>query len=198
MVAGAIIAAVPVKGSERPSMKRMALGSVVAASPDLDMLLVYAGVDYFAAHRTYTHSVISVFVVIAVLWALDFIVKNKKIAGLSIPYGLIGACLLVHVGLDMLGADYKGPQGLMLFWPLSDMFYYADIGIFPAIMDFRVNAKAFMPLLFIFIKEIIVIGLGVIGLFSVMCLYRKIYYSLICRAARRNSQFLTLFRRHKD
>lgn len=137
MLSGIIIASAS-GYDNKPILKKLAWGAFFAAAPDLDMLFVFAGIDYIYAHRTFTHSL-----VIVVLVALCLKVMNLLINAFSknnqIPWKLISICLFSHIFLDMLGKDEYGPKGLMIFWPLSNDFYYMNVDLFYGLMDTKGN-----------------------------------------------------------
>lgn len=131
ILSGLFLGAMPTKEGSAFRPKRLLLAALIAASADLDMLLVYVGLDYFMVHRTFSHSYVTVSVVFILLWAVDRYLDSRGSA-VRIPYLLISACLAAHVCLDLLGEDNYGPRGLMIFWPFSTEFYYADINLIPA------------------------------------------------------------------
>jgi membrane-bound metal-dependent hydrolase YbcI (DUF457 family) len=171
MITGLIIGAVPTNNHKNPEVKRLLIGSFVAAAPDLDMFLVYAGFDYIYAHRTFSHSIVIVFMIFFILSILSYLLsfRNRKF---NIPYLLIPICLLSHIGLDMLGVDSYGPKGLMIFWPLSTNFFYTDFHIFNSLFYDGVKLISVKNVTTALVKEVTIIGLVGIIFLSAVRYYR--------------------------
>ena len=83
MMSGLLIAAIPASLGRKISYKYFIFAALVSVSPDLDMLLVFAGIDYFWAHRTFSHSIITVIVINALLWRITSFFNQKKIIALE-------------------------------------------------------------------------------------------------------------------
>ena len=97
MVSGVVIASISRSKSNSLTMKkRLLLGAFVAASPDLDLFLTFLGVDYFYAHRTFSHSLVTVSMVFLFLLVLQKKISVKK-DDFTIPYILITTCLFSHI-----------------------------------------------------------------------------------------------------
>jgi membrane-bound metal-dependent hydrolase YbcI (DUF457 family) len=104
-----------VEGRPRLST-RAAAYAVVAASPDLDLLL--------ETHRAATHGVGFTVLAALVAWVLTRRVRTAAAFGLA--YG-------THVLLDWLGTDTTPPIGLMALWPLSREYYESPYHVFMAV-----------------------------------------------------------------
>ena len=87
MLSGFFIASVA-SLQKQNNFKVFLLSVLAAAAPDLDMLLVYVGIDYIDAHRTFTHSVVSVLLFTTMLWIVNSLLLNRYSKS-YIPYKLI-------------------------------------------------------------------------------------------------------------
>jgi membrane-bound metal-dependent hydrolase YbcI (DUF457 family) len=174
MMSGLFIAAIPASITKKFNYKYFALAAFISVVPDLDMLLVLAGINYFDAHRTFSHSIVSVLIVFALLWSIAFILSKKQISALNIPYRLIGTCLMCHIGIDLLGVDERGPQGLMLLWPFSNDFFYPAINLYPSTADKYGNILPLSSLVVIAYKEFMITILAGSLIFSSVFLTNKI------------------------
>ena len=157
MLTGLVIGAVPAIKLKKLNIRRLLFSAFIAGAPDFDMLLVYVGVEYFYAHRTFTHSLITVLIVFLLLWTCNYLLTHIR-SKYSIPYVLITVCLLFHIGMDMICADKYGPKGLMLFWPLSTHFFHTDLNVFASIAD---NNGVILPvksLILVALREIAVVA----------------------------------------
>jgi len=157
MLSGLLIASVPAAINKKVNFKYYIFAAFMAACSDLDMVLVFIGVDYFYAHRTFTHSLILVFIVTFLLWGVCITVRKLLSRTFHVPYIVIGICLICHIGMDLLTVDEYGPQGLMLFWPLSNTFFYPDIPLFDSVMDKHGSILDISLLLLIAVKEISIV-----------------------------------------
>jgi membrane-bound metal-dependent hydrolase YbcI (DUF457 family) len=89
----------------------------LAAAPDLDLLV-------HGAHRTATHSVTAMLLVIIVATAVTGQVTRWHVALLcGISYGS-------HLLLDWLAADNYPPRGIQLLWPFSSRWFISDVDLF--------------------------------------------------------------------
>lgn len=167
MLSGIIIASVPVS-DKKPTLTRLFTGSLIAAAPDLDMLFVFVGIDYIYAHRTFSHSLVMVVLVALCLKAMSLLI-NVFSRNNQIPWKLISICLFSHIFLDMLGKDEYGPKGLMLFWPLSNDFYYMNVDLFYSLMDIKGNPLSLDRIVMAVSWEV-----GLIGFIGVI--YFILYY----------------------
>jgi inner membrane protein len=91
--------------------------AILAALPDIDLVLP-------GFHRTYTHSVTAVLVVIIVAAAMTGKVRRWRTALIC------GAAYASHLLLDWLGADDFPPFGIQLFWPFSGRWYISGWDVF--------------------------------------------------------------------
>ncbi len=137
------------------------------------MLLDFFGFDYIYVHRKFTHSLVRVFIVFLLMWGYDYILFMRSFR-YRLPYVMISECLLSHIGLDMLGEDLNGPNGMMLLWPLSTTFIYADANSF--LTPFHSDGDM-LPLrisCLVGMREVLVIGaLGFIVISINNYLFRK-------------------------
>jgi membrane-bound metal-dependent hydrolase YbcI (DUF457 family) len=143
----------------------LAIASFAAAAADLDLILVLAGYDWTVVHRTFSHSLVLAGSVTLLLYGIDRLLKFKRRAG--IPYVMIGACLFCHIGMDLLGEDVVSPYGLMLFWPISEKFFYPDITLFVALKDHTGAAPSVYYLITAVARECIIVtffGLALVAL----------------------------------
>ncbi|MEE8575064.1 MAG: metal-dependent hydrolase [Thermodesulfobacteriota bacterium] len=165
MLSGLVLGALPTSENSRVRTRRLVIAALAAAVADMDMLLVFVGFDYFKIHRTFTHSFISVFAILVLLWGLNrfFAYKNSKI---QIPYLLISACLFMHPALDLLSEDVYGPRGLTIFWPLLSSFYYPAIDIFPSPFTNLGKALPLSSLFVIGLKEFFLISIPGLALIT--------------------------------
>jgi inner membrane protein len=124
--------------------KLPALCALFAMLPDLDLV-------YRPLHRTATHSIpvgiLLTIVAIAVTgqvkavseWCRSNLGAGSEQAstgvGVRSDRSRIGlACGLAwtsHVLLDWLGADASAPYGLQALWPVSDIWYFSGLDLFP-------------------------------------------------------------------
>jgi hypothetical protein len=102
-----------------PAMTPLVLTcAAIALAPDLDIL--------FTSHRTITHSVGALGVVVA---AAAFFARWRgwPVLGTTLACGVAFAS---HVFLDWLGHDSSLPAGVMALWPLSDAYYISGTDLF--------------------------------------------------------------------
>ena len=81
MLSGIFVAAFPVMQQEKYNWKYFTLAALSAAAPDLDMLMVFFGIDYFVAHRTFSHSFFFASGIMVILWLLDLHLDRRKGGG---------------------------------------------------------------------------------------------------------------------
>lgn len=123
ILVGAGVAEVVRAGQRRPPGRMLAwsVGAVLAASPDVDIvlgILLGRGGEY---HGTFTHSLTLTVAVGAVAWML---------AGWR--WGVLaGATYLSHLLVDLL--DDRGRTNVLLLWPFTDEQPYAIARIFPPV-----------------------------------------------------------------
>jgi len=104
----------------RMALPLAGLAAGLAVLPDLDLLFV-------RMHRTYSHSVTAVALVIIVAAAVTRWVTGRVQWSMAL---LCGAIYGSHLALDWLGEDRYTPRGLQVFWPLSDQFFISDWDLF--------------------------------------------------------------------
>lgn len=168
ILSGIIIGSVSTNDN-KPKTKRLILGAFFAAAPDLDMLLVFVGVDYIYAHRTFSHSLLMVGIVAIWLKIMPLLIRLFSGKRIWIPWKLISVCLFSHILIDMLGQDECGPKGIMIFWPLSTDYYYINFTPFFSLLDEQCNP---MPLNKIFMAVTWEIGLiSSAGTLFLICYY---------------------------
>ena len=121
-LSGALLAraTAPVATAENslPLRRRLLIGFLAAAAPDLDFLYGYLGpVDYLLNHRGITHSLI-----LLPLWAFLLAKLSSIIWRRDRPwkayFGIIAMCLAIHIA-----GDWITSYGTMVFAPLSDARY---------------------------------------------------------------------------
>jgi membrane-bound metal-dependent hydrolase YbcI (DUF457 family) len=100
--------------------------AVAALSPDLDLLIPQA-------HRTVTHSIGAVAVVI--IFAI--VVTGRVTSHRTVDAGgrqravlAIVAAFASHLFLDWLAADPTAPRGLQLLWPINSRWYISGLDLF--------------------------------------------------------------------
>ncbi len=89
---------------------------------DIDMVSMLIGPGaYFAAHRTFTHSIVGTLVIIGLgLLLARYLAKNQAggLAGLALPIAIVA---IAHVLLDLLQSE-----GVALLWPLRRTRFAMD------------------------------------------------------------------------
>jgi membrane-bound metal-dependent hydrolase YbcI (DUF457 family) len=123
---GHVLAGVAIAGSapaavvRRPMTRLVLLCAALAALPDIDLL-------YQPLHRTATHSVTAVALVIIVAAAVTGWVTRRN----GWPLGLVcGAAWASHLLLDWLGTDVNTPRGIQLLWPFDDRWFISNVDLF--------------------------------------------------------------------
>ncbi|MDQ3818385.1 MAG: metal-dependent hydrolase, partial [Acidobacteriota bacterium] len=108
-VGAGLVALVRARSSVRHDWKMLAVGALLAISPDLDFFFLWV-LHLRGWHRGFTHSVTMAVVVTALLFAL----LGRRRARDAVAYGL---ALLSHGLLDF--ATTKNTGGVELLWPFS-------------------------------------------------------------------------------
>jgi inner membrane protein len=133
-VGHSIIAFTLYRVSARPhepfGWRKLALYLVAANAPDLDFIpgLLIGQPDRF--HHGASHSIAFAVLFALVFGLLSHIMKIDSVrSSLPILFGLY----LSHLGLDCLSIDTSAPYGMPLFWPVSDTYYKAAVGVLPDI-----------------------------------------------------------------
>jgi inner membrane protein len=98
-----------------PLRRRLLIGFLAAAAPDLDFVISYVGpIEYILHHRGVTHSLI-----LLPLWAF-LLAKLSAVAWRDRPwqayFGIIGMCLGFHIA-----GDWITSFGTMVLAPFSDL-----------------------------------------------------------------------------
>jgi inner membrane protein len=123
----------------RSSARFVAVCALLAAAPDLDLLLP-------GYHRSLTHSLIAVLVVLIIaggvtgrvtrLRASRFRLRAPRFGGQDggqdrWRFAIVCACAYAsHLLLDWLGADSLPPLGLHLFWPFVRDYFMSGLNVF--------------------------------------------------------------------
>ena len=102
----------------RPSSRRLVVTcALLGAVADVDLLLP-------RYHRSITHSVTAVVVVLIVAAAVTGGVTRWRVALVC------AAAYASHLFLDWLGADTLPPAGLQALWPFADRFFVSGLNLF--------------------------------------------------------------------
>jgi inner membrane protein len=115
----------------RSSPRLVATCAVLATLPDLDLLAL-------RFHRTATHSVAAVLLVLIIAAALTGKVTRWRVAVMC------AAAYASHLLLDWLGADFSSPAGIQLLWPFSDRFFMSGWDVFDQTERRHLFSKAAM------------------------------------------------------
>lgn len=101
---------------------------VLAAAPDLDLIVPDAVIDNF--HRSATHS----FVAVALVFIVSVVVTGKVTPRANRWWyaSAFAAAWSTHLLMDWLGADPSRPAGIQLLWPFSPEYFTSGIDFFPA------------------------------------------------------------------
>jgi membrane-bound metal-dependent hydrolase YbcI (DUF457 family) len=100
----------------------------LAIAPDLDLFVP-------ASHRSFTHSIGAIAVVII----LSIVVTGKVTNAANdsgagkIPWRIVLACVAAyssHLLMDWMAADRTAPRGIRLLWPFSDAWYISEWDVF--------------------------------------------------------------------
>jgi inner membrane protein len=101
----------------RSSLRFVATCAVLAAAPDLDLLVR-------GYHRSFTHSLTAVLVVFIVAASVTGRVNSWRAA-------IVCACAYAsHLLLDWLGGDTLPPFGLQVFWPFDHRYFMSGLTLF--------------------------------------------------------------------
>jgi len=98
---------------ERPHLKALTFAALL---PDIDVLSILLGIDFFIEfHGTVTHSIFVAIVLSLVLSLTFFLYYRKNV----IPFALVGVGM--HLMLDFIPTLWPrwGHVGMMLFYPFS-------------------------------------------------------------------------------
>ncbi len=118
VLAGAAIAWTADSIDHRKSTATLvAMSAVLAAVPDLDLLLP-------RFHRSATHSLTAVVLVFIIAAAVTGRVTRWRVALIC------ASAYATHLLLDWLGADQFSPAGIQLLWPFSQQFFMSGWDVF--------------------------------------------------------------------
>jgi hypothetical protein len=116
----------------RPSPTRLVVtGAVVATLPDLDLIVT-------RYHRSATHSLVAVLIVLIIAAAVTGRVNRWRVALVC------AAAYASHLLLDWMAADSLAPFGVQLFWPFSPTFYISGWDVFEQTERRRLFSRATM------------------------------------------------------
>jgi inner membrane protein len=124
----AVVFAADAIDRRRSPFRLVATGAVLGAIADLDLLLP-------GYHRSITHSVIAVVVVLSIAAAVTGRVtrlrEGRDGGQARWRVALICACAYAsHLLLDWLGSDTLPPFGLQVFWPFDGRFFVSGLNLF--------------------------------------------------------------------
>ena len=100
----------------RRDWRAAAVLAVVAAAPDLDLLV--------GDHRGFSHSVGAACIAGAIAW----VITRRPRWGVAVALAWAS-----HVLLDWMSHDTRPPIGVMAFWPLTRDYYKSSLDVFPAV-----------------------------------------------------------------
>ena len=126
--------------------------TLAGAAADLDQLSVYESPSAFLAwHRTATHSIVGMLVIVAAFLAVVFLTtRNKQQAN---PIGAVSLALLAACSLHV-AMDLTQNESVQLFWPFRGQRYSADwVAHFDLWILLIFLAGALLPQLFALVTE---------------------------------------------
>ncbi|SRR6266542_6281359 len=112
----------PAERAGAPALRRAIVYGLVAASPDLDLLL--------GAHSGPTHGLGAAAIAGALAWVF---MRSRGIGKADRLACAIAAAYASHTLLDWLGTDTAPPIGIMALWPVSRGYYESHLHVFMAI-----------------------------------------------------------------
>jgi len=104
---------------------------VLAAIPDVDLL--------FHAHRSFTHSVTAVALVLIISAAVTGQVTSERRWRVS---GTCAAAYATHLLLDWLATDTYFPYGIQALWPFSREWFISGWNLFPQTERLRLFSRS--------------------------------------------------------
>ena len=146
MLAGAA-AGLLAGGRAHSSTAPLVLFALVAAAPDLDLVLG-SGV-----HRGPSHSLTAAAIVGAAAWLVRPGRPGRTRFALA-----VAAAYATHTAADWLSADTTPPRGLMALWPLTREYYVAPVPIFLAVSRRYWLAETWLLNLRALIRELLILG----------------------------------------
>lgn len=105
-----VVCAADRRGDAAPRL--ILICAVLAAAPDLDLLVA-------GEHRTFTHSLLAVGLVLLAAWAITRVGAGRADWGVAVVCALATAS---HLLTDYFSADPGTPSGLQLLWPWREWF----------------------------------------------------------------------------
>lgn len=133
-----------------PKKEWLLLGVVLGNMfPDLDNLVVaYATLaklpDPESYHRTFTHSIFTIIVMVILFYILGALTKNEKWRNLGIGFG---AGILMHIALDLV----LWFNGVELLWPIKYELNFWSWFVMPAWLKILLDTGEFLAFGFYFL-----------------------------------------------
>lgn len=146
MLAGAA-AGLLVSGRREGSAMPVIIFALVAAAPDLDLVLGSS------VHRGPSHSLTAAAIAGAAAWLLPARGLGRARFALA-----VAAAYATHTVADWLSADTTPPMGLMALWPFTHEYYVAPVPIFLAVSRRYWLAEAWLLNLRALIRELLILG----------------------------------------
>lgn len=146
MLAGAA-AGLLVSGRAHSSAAPVVVFALVAAAPDLDLVLSSI------VHRGPSHSLTAAAIAGAAAWLLRGARPGRTRFALA-----VAAAYATHTAADWLSADTTPPMGLMALWPLTGEYYVAPVPIFLAVSRRYWLAETWLLNLRALIRELLILG----------------------------------------
>ena len=112
----------PAKVSEHAVVARLATYALVAAAPDLDLLV--------GAHSGPTHGLGAAALAGGLAW---LVLRSRRAPDAGRIALAVAAAWISHTLLDWLGTDTSPPIGIMALWPFSRDYYESPVHLFMAI-----------------------------------------------------------------
>ena len=113
----AVVYAADAIDRRRSPFRLVALGALLGAIPDLDLLLP-------RYHRSITHSVTAVLIILIIAAGVTGKVMRWRVALIC------ASAYASHLLLDWLGSDTLPPFGLQVFWPFDPRFFVSGLNLF--------------------------------------------------------------------
>jgi len=126
-----------------PKREWLLVGVVLGSMfPDLDNLIVaYATLaklpDPESYHRTFTHSLLTIFVVVVFFYLLAVLTRNEKWRNFGLGFG---AGIFMHIALDLV----MWFNGVELFWPIHYELNFWSWFVMPRWLKILLDAGEFL------------------------------------------------------
>ena len=146
MLAGAA-AGLLVGGRRDPSTVPLIVFALVAAAPDLDLLLGSG------MHRGPSHSLAAAALAGAAAWVW----RARRIGRARFALA-VAAAYATHTVADWLSVDTTPPMGLMALWPFTRDYYVAPVPIFLAVSRRYWLAETWLLNFRAVIRELLILG----------------------------------------